>query len=177
MGPQSLRMMLRQSGLERFVTGPPAADDQAASFASELTRLQQSIRNYYGQGARGSLNRIGRAAWRSLIAEAPLGAKINLMLNRLRGNPARTLEVLKVLAAEMKNPDGDIKVYLQDTDLVLVDRSSDFTYDTTDAENVCWITQGLVEEAVAWANNQDFEVRETACCAHGNEMCEFKIAL
>ncbi len=170
-------MVLRQAGLERFVSDLPAADTTAASFASELTGLQQAIRNYYGQGARGSLNRIGRAAWRCMINEAAMGLKIRLALNRLRGNPGRTLQILNVLATEMNAPDGDIRVHLQDTDFVLIDGSSDFTHDTQDSENVCWITQGMIEEAVAWANNPDFEVRETACCARGQEACEFKINL
>ena len=128
MGRQGLRMVLRQTGLERYVPELPENNHEAVSFASELAGLQQGIRAYYGHGARGSLNRIGRATWRHMLKEAPFLQRLRLVYARLLPEPTRALKLLQELLREMGNKDGVNSVHLVDPDLIMVDESSDFTF-------------------------------------------------
>ncbi len=175
MGRQSLRMVLRQAGLERYVTQLPKADNQAIAYASELAALQQAIRTYYGSGARGSLNRIGHATWKRIVAEAPIRRKLKLLLTRWRPWPERPEGILETLAAEMRGTGGDISVTVEGTSLLFIDQASDFTYGQTDEEPICWATQGMIEEALTWGQHQEYEVEEIACRATGVAACKFRV--
>lgn len=177
MGRQSLRMVLRQAGLERYVAELPPLNDQRVAYASELASLERAIRTYYGRGARGSLNRIGRAIWRCLIGEAPLVVKIRLFGTRLRPTRERRLAVLRTLAKEMRGGEGQIQVQVEDGDLLFVDAEGDFTLGRHDEAHICWITQGMIQEALVWTGHLDAEVEEVACRGRGAPECRFLIRL
>lgn len=175
MGRQGLRMVLRQTGLERYVSTLPANNRETVSFASELAALQEGIRAYYGHGARGSLNRIGRAAWRRMLAEAPVGQRLRLHYARLLPEPTRAMKLLQELLREICEGEGISSVHLLDPDLILVDESSDFTIGQTDEMNICWVTQGMLEEVLQWGSNQEYDVEEITCRATGGAVCKFQI--
>lgn len=175
MGAQSLRMVLHQSGMERYVGQLPPCDSQAVAYASEMAALQQAIQAYYGHGARGSLNRIGRATWRRMVIEASPGKKLRLLAIRLLPRPGRPLRVLQEVIAEMRAPDGDIQVQPAPPHLMVVDRACDFSHGVQRDENICWVTQGMIQEALTWATGQDYEVEEIACKATGADACRFRI--
>jgi predicted hydrocarbon binding protein len=59
--------------------------------------------------------------------------------------------------------------------LILVDESSDFTFGQTDELNICWVTQGMLEEVLQWGSNQEYDVEEITCRATGGEVCKFQI--
>ena len=175
MGGQSLRMVLRQAGLERYLTRLPQLDDQTVAYASELAALQQAIRTYYGSGARGSLNRIGHATWKRIVAEAQLGRKIRLLLIRWMPLTRRTSGILGELTAEIRGAEGKISLTLEDPSLLIIDETSDFTYGQSDVEPICWVIQGMIEEALTWGRSQDFDVEEYVCRATGAAACKFRI--
>lgn len=175
MGRQGLRMVLRQSGLERYVPELPPNNHETVSFASELAALQNGIRAYFGHGALGSLNRIGRATWRRMLAEAPVGQRLRLYYARLLPEPTRAMKLLQALLEEICEGGGKSSVHLLDPDLILVDKSSDFTFGQTDELNICWVTQGMLEEVLQWGSNQEYDVEEITCRATGGEVCKFQI--
>jgi predicted hydrocarbon binding protein len=175
MGRQSLRMVLRQTGLERYVPELPENNHETVSFASEIAALQAGIRAYYGHGARGSLNRIGRATWRRMLEEAPFTQRLRLLYARLLPEPNRAMKLLQELLQEMSEGGGVCSVHLVDPDLVLVDESSDFTFAQTEDTKICWVTQGMLEEILQWGSTQEFDVEEISCRATGAEVCKFQI--
>lgn len=177
MGGHSLRRIVRHAGLERYLGQFPPLDNQTEAFASEISAIGQVIRAYYGQGARGSLNRIGRATWRRIAAEAPFSLKIRLISLRVLPEANRCMKVLQVIVDELRYPDGQISVHLADTDIIYVDRSSDYTYGQTSEEHICWATGGMIQEAMSWAMNQEYDVEEIICRATGEGTCQFKIPL
>jgi predicted hydrocarbon binding protein len=177
MGRQSLRMVLRQAGLERYVSSLPPLNDQQVAYASELASLEQAIRTYYGRGSRGSLNRIGSAIWRSLIEEAPLMVKVRLFSMRLRPPRERWQAVLSILAQEMRGQKGRVSVGLQDEEIIFVDGEGDFAFGRHDETHICWITQGMIQEALVWAGLQDTEVEETGCRGRGAPECRFRVRI
>lgn len=177
MGGHSLRRMLRSAGLKRYLGEFPPLNNQTEAFASEISALGQVIRAYYGQGARGSLNRIGHAVWRRIAAEAPWSLKVRLFTLRVLPETNRCMKVLQVIVDEMRYPDGQISLHLADTDIIYVDRSSDFTYGQSSEENICWATGGMIQEALSWAMGLEYDIDEIACRATGAETCQFKIPL
>src|SRR5210317_711640 len=69
-GAYTLRMVLRNAKLERYINElPPSNTDQVVS-ALDYASLHKSIRTYFGNGARGSLNRIGRLTWDRILKDA-----------------------------------------------------------------------------------------------------------
>lgn len=177
MGSASLQRMLRQAGMNRYIGRMPPVDGRTEAFASELAAMQQVIRSYYGQGARGSLNRIGRAVWRQFVQEAPPLKKLRLFLYRFFPEPTRSMRILGALLAVIRTPDGEITLHQADTDLILVDRASDFTHGQVEDEPMCWVTLGMIQEALSWASGQEPDVEEIACRATGAKACQFMIRL
>jgi predicted hydrocarbon binding protein len=175
MGGHTLRMVLRQTELERFVVQLPPLNVQTVSYASELAALQQAIHAYYGMGARGSLNRIGRATWHFMVAEAPLLKKIRLQWIKLTPKPNQYVNILSELVAIISKPDGKLFVELEDTALAITDKSCDFSYGQTSNEPICWVTQGMIQEAILWVSGEYFDVAETACRATGDDFCKFSV--
>jgi len=176
-GDYSLRMMLRNAGLDRFINKLPPENDKQVVRAAEFAALQAAIRKYYGNGARGSLNRIGRHHWDSILVEAPVVQKVRLAAARrlpiLRGGRS----VLNYLASKMSAPNGDVSVHLLDKELIFMDTSSDSTQGQSAAEPICWATLGMIQAALLWATNLEQNVDEISCRATGAIACRFRIRL
>lgn len=175
-GAYSLRMMLINAGLESNVSEGYLPEGQEV-LSSELAALHQAIREYYGTGARGSLNRIGRGVWKWLITETTFDQKINLSMMRILSRASRRMKSLEYLAAQMNMSDGQVSVHLLDTDLIFVDQTSDTTYDQSSDEPICWATTGMIQAALRWASGEEYGVDEISCRAMGDEACKFRIRL
>lgn len=177
MGVYSLHMMLRQAGLERYVDRLPPTNRRAEIFSSEYARFQKEIRDYYGKGARGSLNRIGRCVFQRMEQEAFLPDKIRLLWLRLLPAIARRKLILDWLAGQLQMPDGRMSVHSLDLDLVFVVHSSDSTCGQSADEPVCWVMQGMLQEALLWATGEEPDIEEIGCQAAGGDTCTFRIWL
>jgi predicted hydrocarbon binding protein len=177
MGGYSLRMMLRNAGLERYIDELPPDNQQTEVYASEYAILLRSIRDYYGSGSRGSLTRIGRATWRRLIASAPLIRRVEFLLLPLLSLIPRCQRALNYLANCMQEPDGEVSVHLLDTDLIFVDRSSDSTFGQDEGKPICWITLGMIQAALGGITSKDQDVEEITCRAEGEDACKFRVRL
>ena len=176
-GEYALLMMLQQTGLERFAVDGKWVAPEEGLRASELAGLQASMREYYGRGARGMLNRIGEAAWRSLLEDDSLGDKALRTLRRGLPRSARARQTLEGLARQMRGPDGDVSVHLLDVDLYLIDRTSDSTLGQAADEPICWVTMGMIEAALRQALGSDVDVEEVNCRAMGAEACKFRVRI
>ena len=175
-GAYSLQLMQHQAGLQPCTSrspAPPGSIYQAAEFAA----LQKSIREYYGQGARGILNRVGHLVWYAIIREASTRQKVKLLVARLLPGPARCRMALEVLATTLRELDGQITLHGSDDEWTLVDQSSASTYKQTTENPICWLTMGEIQAALAWAGRGVCDVEEIACRAAGNDTCKFRILL
>ncbi len=175
MGVYSLHMMLRQAGLDRYVDRLPSGNRRAEIYSSEYARFQKEIRDYYGRGARGSLNRIGRRVFQRMEREAVFPDKIRLLWIRLLPAVARRRQILDWLAGQLQMPDGKISNHTLDLDLIFVVHSSDSTCGQSENQPVCWVTQGMLQEALVWATDEELDIEEITCQAAGGETCTFRI--
>ena len=176
LGKTNLAAVLEKASL-------PAGWAEPATFQTlngfESTRayagLQRAMRTYYGRGARGVLMRVGSNMWEPLLKHASLMQKARSAV--VRGLPldARRKPTLDLLADFLSVDKGDVTVHTLDLDLLLADHTSPGTLDTTDDEPICYVTRGLIREALYWATGIEHDIEETSCRALGEEACEFKI--
>lgn len=175
MGAYSLGMLLRSADLERYISKLPKKNTKRVAKASEFAALQAALRTYYGQGARGSLNRIGRDVWYRSVGDTLRGKLFQILLPKFLKPLARGRLALNILAKQMKNPDGQVSVHLLDTEMIFMDTTSDSTVEQNAEDAVCWFTQGMVDAALFWATGMEEDVEEIACRAMGAEACKFRI--
>lgn len=177
-GADTLAAVLSKSGLPKDWANPAhfsALDGERA--AQAYSRLQASLRAYYGRGARGILMRIGTNLWQPLLADAPLFAKLQMGLIRLLPPPMRIRPAVSLLARLLAAHKGDVSLHSLDLDLLFVDRASPATQNQTDDAPICFVTLGLLRECLFWADGREHDIEERACRAAGAHQCEFKITI
>jgi predicted hydrocarbon binding protein len=172
-GAHNLPTVLEKTGLKpedlEYLESTSAADVYA--------RLQQALRLFYGRGARGMLLRIGRSTWNRLAAQASLREKAELEIVRRLPIPARRRRVLGLVAARLQEGGGNASIHNLDLDLLLVDHSGAATLGQNESETICYVTLGLIQEALLWATGQEADVDEIKCKAAGAPACEFRVRL
>lgn len=176
MGADNLASILEKAGLSLLLSDPAAVARVDASAAAEAyAGFQQSLRLYYGRGARGTLMRVGSQFWKRLLEEAPLTVKPQIPIARALATAAHPKPALDLLAHLLSAKAGDITVHTLDLDLLLVDHASPSTIKQSDDEPICWVTLGLVRECLHWATGREYDISETSCRANGSEQCEFHV--
>ena len=177
MGAYSLRMILRKSGLERFMDKLPPMNRRCQVRASEFAAMQAAIRSYYGSGARGSFIRIARSVWRQAYAKTVRGKVARFVITRFFAPTMRARIALELLARLIKQPDGQVSVHFLAPDIIFVDASSDSTFGQDAQEPICWYTLGLILAVLNWAECDQESVNEISCRAVAGDACKFRIAL
>lgn len=176
LGADQLKTMLSLSTLspewgvsETFLRTDPA--ESARIYGS----LQAAMRTYYGRGARGVLLRVGQRMWGLLLDDAALLSKAQAVLIKRLPFATSRKSILELLARSIGTQSGDITVHSLDLDLLLIDHVSPAAEGQHDSTPICYVTQGLIRESLAWATGQGFDVEEIACKAMGQDTCEFRI--
>ena len=175
LGNYSLHTMLRLAGLERYIYQLASVKPQPELLSSDYAKFQHEIRAYYGRGARGSLNRIGQRIFQWRVEEAPLLDKIHLLWLHLLPATVRRKRSLDWLARQLRGSNGQISVHTLDLDLIFVVHTSDSACGQSADEPICWVTQGMIQEALRWATDEEADIEEISCRAVGGGPCTFKI--
>lgn len=146
-----------------------------AEAAKAYASLQVAMRAYYGRGARGVLTRVGQRLWHHLLGDAALGGRMQAAVIKRLPQSARRKSTLDLLAKFIGADPGDLTVHTLDLDLLLADHASPNADGQSAPAPICYVTQGLIREALHWATGQNYDVEETSCKARGEEACEFTI--
>lgn len=177
MGENGLVAVLRSAGLEDFVGNFPPDDLEPSISATEYARLNHAIEEFYGRGGRGILKRIGRASFRYGVNEQstlmglagvalkamPKQRRIKFVLNSIADALKKTNPKMEAWTGEK----GGRLIYVVRTCSVCLGRSSD--------KPICYTYEGSLSEALKWATGDEYQIRETACRAMGDEYCLFEI--
>ena len=175
MGRSGLTTVVRQAGLPRYAAELPPSNTQTVMTAAEYAALMQAIENYYGRGARGTLTRIGYAAFNLLLKSQPLSARFYKLLFLVLPPQSRQLTALRVLARDMAAPAGQVTAHRDDRRVVLVDHEGDAAFSRQRDSEVCWVTLGQIQAALKWSTGSDYDVVEESCKAKGAPACRFEI--
>lgn len=176
MGSYSLRMMLHQSGLDRYIPQIPPANNHQEIKASEFAAFQKCLRDYYGTGARGSLFRIGQRTLDLTIKSAGAFQKARFTAARMMPTEARRRLYLDFVAAILQKEERSDSVYTLDRDIIFVDTASLATLNQKEMMPICWATLGMIHEAIIMATGEEMDISEIACRAKGDDACQFKIS-
>lgn len=172
-GLYSLEMLLDNAGIAEF--SPNLVDSQRTPRASDISRMMQAVRSYYGDGGRGVLNRIGRDVWRRLEPGVGSMGRLRIFFWRFASLDGQRQSAVRLLEGLLGLPKGQFSLHPADQDLILVDRASDPTVEQKEDGTICWYTAGLIQGVFAWATGSEHAVEEIVCRAAGGDACKFRI--
>jgi len=176
LGNEALVSIMEKASLPAEYVDPQAVSHYNASAAAETyAQIQRGMRFYYGRGARGTLLRIGRLLWPRLLETASLSEKAQAQLVRTLPPSMRPRPTLELLARFMREHPEGVTVHTLDLDLLLVDHAAAVTASQHEVLPICYVTVGLIQEALFWASGREHDVEERACRATGAGKCEFTI--
>ncbi|MCS6993992.1 MAG: 4-vinyl reductase [Anaerolineales bacterium] len=177
-GKQALLSILAKAKLPADLVEPQTVSRYNCAAAAETyANIQKAMRIYYGRGARGALNRIGRLLWPRLLETASLSEKAQAQVIRTLPPSMRAKPTLELLARFLREHPEGVTVHTLDLDLLLVDRAGAVTTGQKEVYPICYVTIGLAQEALFWASGREHDVEERACRAAGAAQCEFKVTM
>lgn len=175
-GEERLSVILGKSNLpRRWANSPDLGSLSETEAAESYAGLQSAIRAYYGRSARGILIRVGSSFFKALLKNASFKEKTQAKL--LKGLPqtSRRKAAMELLIRLLDTPPEGMTVHTLDLNLLLVDKHSPSAHNQHDDEAICYVTIGLIREAIYWSMGKDAQIEETSCKAMGSEACEFQI--
>ena len=176
LGSETMSLILEKANLPVDLIDPQAVSRYNGETAAEAyARIQQAMRIYYGRGARGTLNRIGRLLWPRLIETASISEKAQAQFVRTFPPSMRTKPAVELLARFMRERSDGVTVHTMDMDLMMVDHAAPVAIGQKESHPICYVTLGLLQEVMFWASGREHDVDELSCKANGGDACEFKI--
>ncbi len=178
LGNEALASILDKASLPADLINPQTISRYNNAAAAEtFARIQKAMRFYYGRGARGALIRMGRLLWVRLLETASLTEKAQSQIIRSLPPSLRMKPTLELLARFLREHPESVTVHTLDLDLLLVDHASAATTEQQEVTPICYITTGLIQEALFWASGREHDVEERTCRAAGAKQCEFKVTV
>jgi predicted hydrocarbon binding protein len=175
MGLSGLATILRQAGLQRYANALPPGEVRTGPHAAEYASSMQAIENYYGRGARGTLTRLGYAAFNRLVASRHATASLYRLLFRLLPLQTRPVLTRRLLARENAGRGRQVTVHLDDGHLNVVEHGSDATVGRYRDSEICWVSVGEIQEALKWDTGLEYDVSELNCKAKGDPACRCEV--
>ena len=178
LGAKTLAVVLEKASLRADMIDPQAVSGYTGVAAAETyARIHHALRIYYGRGARGILLRIGRLLWGRLLDNASLAEKAQAQLARTLPVGLRLKPILEVLARLIRQESAHVTVHTLDLDLLLADHVGAATVGQKENAPICFVTLGLIQEALVWVSGREYDVEEVSCRATDGDACEFKITV
>ncbi|MFZ5880700.1 MAG: V4R domain-containing protein [Chloroflexota bacterium] len=178
LGAEAFSAVLEKAGLPPEWAQPEHLGPLDETRAAEIyARLQAALRTYYGRGARGILTRIGAKLWTVMLNEAPFALRTQAPLVRRLPLGLRRKAALELLARILSARENDLTVHTLDVNLLVVDHASPSTLGRSESAPICYVTLGLLREALYWAVGTEHDIEETTCRAAGAAECKFKITI
>lgn len=180
LGQNGLNVVLRSSGLERFIGNPPPNNLEHGVLAREYANLNAAIEDFTGRAGKGMLQRIGRASFRWGIKEQ--AAVMGLAGIALKALPQR-LRMRAILLGLRKGlmdvvDYGLVDIQDQAGVLVYTDYACTICHTRHSDKPVCHLYTGTLGEAMVFATGKglrEFDIVETHCKAMGDGFCRFEI--
>jgi len=178
LGDKGLTVVLKQAGQEQFLGQKPPNDTELGPSLQEYGLIEEAIEQVYGdRGARAILMRIGRANFRrSLEERGKLIGLTGLALNLIPSYEAKLGLFLKNFAsAAVKHGNLPVRLEEDEDNFYYIYDDSPAHYRPEKDRPCCFVTVGLLKEAVKWAIGKEVNVEEKTCMACGDDVCTFVI--
>ncbi|MCB0208194.1 MAG: 4-vinyl reductase [Anaerolineae bacterium] len=177
MGENGTKAVLNAGGLGKYIDNYPAKNlDMDATF-SQYGAAQQAVEDFYGpRGARAMLLRIGRATFQFGLRDQP--AILGLAGIALKALPEKTrmkliLERMAKAAVDRVNQPTIVRDE-EDAYYFIVEECP-CKWRPDHDKPCCYVTVGVLMEAMAWITGHMYKVEEVACIANGAASCVYRI--
>ena len=184
-GKQSLAIILRENGLERFIDHYPPENLILSKDVSsrDYSNLCTGILQFYGRAGKSVVIRIGRisskfgvekqgavfnVAARTAIKLLPTASQIKSGLDNIQGGFRK---IYKDSGCEFHvdiEDRGDKWAYISKTCPICAGKESD--------THICWSWIGTLKEGLIWLTGKEFDVEEVECRAKGATACVWEIS-
>jgi predicted hydrocarbon binding protein len=177
MGENGAKAVLNSGGLDRFIGNyPPNNTELVATFA-DYGAAEQAVEDFYGpRGARAMLTRIGRATFQYTLREQP--AILGLAGLALKALPMGTrikLVLDNITKAANKDVNQPAHIREEPDAYYFVVEECPCRWRPKHDKPACFVTVGVLQEAMAWATGKNFKVEEVACISKGALACVYRI--
>ena len=177
MGENGTKAVLNAGGLSDYIDNyPPKNLEMDATFA-EYGGVQQAVEDFYGpRGARAMLLRIGRATFQFGLRDQP--AILGLAGVALKALPEKTrmkliLERMAKAAQERVNQPTILKE--EGDAFYFIVEECPCHWRPPHEKPCCYVTVGVLMEAMAWITGKLYKVEEVACISNGASSCVYRI--
>lgn len=177
MGENGLKAVLNTSGLGHYIGNLPPNDMEPALDVKDYAKLVQAIEDFYGRGARGFLERIGKASFEYGVREQAALMGLAGVALKVMPQKQRISFVFNAVANALKKTNEAVQAYVEEVDgkIIYSESSCGICEGRTSSEPICHIYVGSLAEAVRWATGNELAVTETHCKAKGDEYCRFEV--
>jgi predicted hydrocarbon binding protein len=180
MGENGLKAVLKQGGLERYVDNFPPDDTNREAKFSDYGGIQQAVENFYGgpRGARAMMRRAGHATFQHTLKSRP--AILGMVGVALKALPegARMKFILERIA-KASTEEVNLPAHVEDYDdhFMFVADSCACVFRKRDPKlgPCCFVTVGVLEQAVQWATGKLHAVKEISCMQNGDDACRYRV--
>ncbi len=177
MGENGAKAVLNAGGMGHFIGNYPPNDTELGANFADYAAAQQAVEDFYGpRGARAMLIRIGRATFRYTLQEQPaiLGLA-GLALKALPMKARMKLALDNITNAANKNV--NLKAHLREEtdDFYYLNEECPCRWRPGHDKPACFVTVGVLQEAMRWATGNNFKVEEVACISNGASACVYRI--
>ncbi|MBN1584715.1 MAG: 4-vinyl reductase [Anaerolineae bacterium] len=184
-GKKGLGVVLRDTGLERFIAEYPPDETKVLSKLTfgEYADLSVGLLNFFGRAGKGMLRRVGRlSADHGVKRQSALFGLAASLSSKLLPLPVQ----LKIGLTNMQNGFRKLSEAVgQEVHLGIEDRDDKLAYIDADCshcagkladEPICFIRTGTLQEALHWLTAKQFQVQEVECRAMGAPACVWEIS-
>jgi len=177
MGANGTKAVLNAGGLSNYIDNyPPKNMEMGANF-EEYGAAQQAVEDFYGpRGARAMLLRIGRATFQFGLKDQ--SAILGLAGVALKALPQKTrmkliLERMASAAEERVNQPTSVRE--EDDAFYFIVDECPCGWRPAHDKPCCYVTVGVLMEAMAWVTGKLHKVEEVACISNGASNCVYRI--
>jgi predicted hydrocarbon binding protein len=178
MGENGTKAVLNAGGLSNYIDNfPPKSLEMEANFA-EYGAAQQAVEDFYGpRGARAMLLRIGRATFQFGLRDQP--AILGLAGIALKALPEKTRMklILDRMAKAAEERVNQPTIVREEADaFYFIVEECPCRWRPPHDKPCCYVTVGVLMEAMAWITGKLHKVEEVACISNGASGCVYRIA-
>jgi predicted hydrocarbon binding protein len=166
------------ANLENFSTAL-LADNMGKTFNGyDYARILETIEITYGDRGPRILRRIGKESFHIVLREQPGWMNTGKRVFKLWSPNQRSQFMLEAIVESQQKiyPNHEIWMEEKNGELAYIEQNCLVCYGRKSSHPVCHLTIGFIKEAIHWASDVDFEVRETSCTAMEDAYCRFVIA-
>jgi predicted hydrocarbon binding protein len=178
MGTNGTKAVLNAGGLSRYIDNFPPKDLTMDANFEEYGAVQQAVEDFYGpRGARAMLLRIGRATFQFGLKEQP--AILGLAGVALKALPEKTRMKLildRMAGAAIERVNQPTIVREEDDAFYFIVQECPCRWRPPHNKPACYVTVGVLMEAMAWITGKLHRVEEVACISNGASGCVYRIA-